>query len=282
MHVPWPEDTPLDFTAVAKRYFGGSGSVGGAWHEMTFQSVLKPLSMLGVENVPDLMEFLPSPDAKDFSSKAAGLLILLDQAPRALLSGVSNRYIFAYFDQLAIKLARQLDFLPVQQTPFTLENLMAQGWSFDYSTVMLLWLIAIFAHSEDIGDHARGASLAEELRRAVEDRAGKTDPARLMEEENSTNVHTFLKLMIYEPPKWEGTKQEDFVFWLLRVFRAHTPFIRKFGRYPYRNASMGRVSTAEEIQYLEETSYFAAEENQEVIKRIRQDVEAGDWSPLDD
>ena len=270
----------MDFTVVARMYFGG-GAVD-AWHALAFQSVLKPLSVLGVDNVPNLMELLPPPDAGDFPSKAAGLLFLLDQAPRAVFHGVNNRYIFGYFDRLAITLARQLDALPAHQTPFTLERLTSQGWSFDYSVVVLLWLIAIFVHSEDIANHERGAVIAEEVRKAVEERAGKTDPARLTEDQDSSDVRLFLNLMIYRRPKWEGTKREDFVFWLLRVFRAHMPFIRKFGRYPYRNTSVGRSSTNEEIQYLEETSYFASENNPEVVERIRQDVVAGRWSPLED
>jgi len=44
----------------------------------------------------------------------------------------------------------------------------------------------------------------------------------------------------------------------LRHARAHREVIRAFGRFPYRNAAMGRVMTAEETSFLSAGGYMAA------------------------
>ncbi|MCW3780806.1 DUF924 family protein [Defluviimonas salinarum] len=39
--------------------------------------------------------------------------------------------------------------------------------------------------------------------------------------------------------------------------RTHREIIRRFGRFPYRNAALGRQSTAEEVEFLENGGYRA-------------------------
>jgi len=38
--------------------------------------------------------------------------------------------------------------------------------------------------------------------------------------------------------------------------REHLEIIRRFGRFPHRNKALGRPSTAREIAFLDEHSYF--------------------------
>lgn len=281
MQVPWSENEDLDFVLVAKKYFGG-GLDRKEWYDLAFNRALKPISTIGSEDVPDLLQFLPPPEAKDFPSKAIGLLALLDQGPRALFSGANERYSYGYFDQLTAKLARQLEALPAAQRPFSVSRLMEQGWSFDYAIAAVIWFMVPFVHSEHLEDQERQITISEEIRKAVEEHTGKIDPNRATIEEDSKDIYAFGRILVKETPKWEGTKLEDFVFWFLRLTRVHKPIIDKFGRYPYRNNSLGRISTPEEIQYLEDTDHFAMMEDEDAIKKIRQDVEAGIWSPLED
>ena len=281
LQVPWPEDKPLDFTDVAKQYFGNPPD-RKAWHDLIFEQVLKPISTVGTKNVPDLMQFLPSPDAEDFASKAVGLVALLDQGPRTLLSGANERYTYGYFDQLASTLARQLYALPTAQRPYSVTKLMEQGWSFDYAVVALIWLTAPLVHSESLEDHERQIAISEEMRKAIEEHTGKSDPHRATVDEDSKDIYGFARILLKETPEWEKTTIDEFVFWLLRLFRVHTPIIEKFEHYPYRNPSLGRVTTEEETKYLEETDYFAMMRDEVATKKIREDVEAGRWSPLTD
>ncbi|KIP04053.1 hypothetical protein PHLGIDRAFT_211899 [Phlebiopsis gigantea 11061_1 CR5-6] len=160
---------------------------------------------------------------------------------------------------------------------------MAQRWSFDYSLVALIWLTAPLVHSESIEADQRQTALSEGMRAAVEKHTRTVDPYRATAEEDSKDIYGFSRVLLVEAPKWEnGTKMEVFVYWLLRVFRVHTPIVEKFGGYPYRNPSLGRVSTPKEEQYLKDTDYFAALTDEEVIKKILRDVEEGRWSPLED
>ena len=42
---------------------------------------------------------------------------------------------------------------------------------------------------------------------------------------------------------------------MLRHARAHREIIRRFGRFPYRNAALGRESTPEEVAFLAAGGY---------------------------
>ncbi|EKM52749.1 uncharacterized protein PHACADRAFT_31212 [Phanerochaete carnosa HHB-10118-sp] len=277
--LPWPEDQPLNFTTVAKLFFGGEPDTRADYYRLTFHQALKPLSTLGVENMPDLMQFLPPPEANDFPSKAAGLLFLLDQAPRSTLSGVNERYIYGHFDAFASKLALQLLALPPHLRPDTMERLMMQGWSYDYAMVARFWFYIPLVHSENLENHEKQLILMEAVRSDVEKHVGKKDPGREKMAEDLTDIYGFPKV-VTEPPIRNGSEIDDFFFWLMRLVVVHVPIIRKFSRYPYRNNSLGRISTKDEKQYAEDTDYFATQTDEEVIKKILADVEAGRWSPL--
>ena len=279
--MPWPEDQPLDYTAVVKMYFRGEPDNRPDFYKTTFHQALKPLSTLGVENVPDLMQFLPPPEALDFPSKALGLLALLDQVPREVLSGVNERYTYAYFDLLASKLARQLQALPPHLKPDTIERLTAQGWSWDYAMVARFWFSIPLVHSESLENQEMQLVLTEGIRKDVEKHTGKKDTGRSRMEEDLKDIYGFPRL-IAEAPARDGIKADDFFFWFLRILLLHAPIVRKFGHYPCRNNSLGRASTEEEKQYARDTNYFATQTDEEVIKKIREDVEAGRWSHLQD
>jgi uncharacterized protein (DUF924 family) len=54
-------------------------------------------------------------------------------------------------------------------------------------------------------------------------------------------------MRLFDQPGLEGN---------LSFENAHRTIIEKFGRYPHRNAVLGRESTAEELEYLKENSGF--------------------------
>lgn len=49
-----------------------------------------------------------------------------------------------------------------------------------------------------------------------------------------------------------GRESPDRVATLQRYMREHTEVVERFGRYPHRNAALGRESTAEELAWLED------------------------------
>lgn len=281
VHLPWRETQMLDYTAVAKAFFAGEPDTRPEFYNLAFHQALKPLSTLGVDNVPDLMQFLPPPEAMEFPAKALGLVLLLDQVPRSILSGVNARYSYGYFDFLAQQLVLRLLALPAHLRPDTMDRLMTQGWTYDYSIVARFWFYAPLIHSENINFHGMQQALIDDMRRDVEKRVGKKDPGRETMKEDLEDIYGFSRVLKQVPLR-DGLTIDDFFFWFFRVIVLHVPIIKKFGRYPYRNNTLGRVSTEEEEQYAKDTNYFAMERDEEVIKKIRADVEAGRWTPLQD
>ena len=78
------------------------------------------------------------------------------------------------------------------------------------------WFYLPFEHSEDPGAHQSALGLLEELIRDCKGGQG---------EELTVGMKDFLK--------------------------AHTDVLDRFGRYPYRNQTLGRESTKEELEWLE-------------------------------
>ena len=67
----------------------------------------------------------------------------------------------------------------------------------------------------------------------------------LMHSEVQANQDKCVRLFLLSFGRGEG----------LRHARAHREIIRRFGRFPYRNAALGRESTPEEVAFLEEGGY---------------------------
>jgi uncharacterized protein (DUF924 family) len=191
------------------------------------------------------------------------------------------RWIYQYFDVLALKLTRQLYALPPALRPANIERLMAQGWSFEYSMIARIWLTTPLVHSEDFGAHDQQLILTEEMRKLIEERFGRTDPNRITDEKDMTDICAFPRL-IRQIPVEEGTKFDDFMFWHLRMVKVHTPILHKFERNPFCNNVIGRDSTEEELQYAKDTNYYGIMRDKEVVRRIRADVDARRWTPLQD
>ncbi|EKM60393.1 uncharacterized protein PHACADRAFT_23749 [Phanerochaete carnosa HHB-10118-sp] len=182
VHLPWPEDQPLNFSVVTKP------NTRPEFYKLAFHPALKPLSTLGLGNVPDLMQFLPPPEVQDFPSKALGLVLLLDQAPRSIIhGGVSDRYTFSYFDVLCEKLVGQLYTLPAHLRPDNMERLMSQGWGYGYAMVARVWFLAPLVHSESLSAHEKALELNEGIRTDVEKRVGKTDANRATDKTSTTS-----------------------------------------------------------------------------------------------
>jgi uncharacterized protein (DUF924 family) len=276
--LPWPRKNSLDFSAVAAYLFGNEPDSLEDFHRICYPA-LKYLSTMGISNVPDLMQFLPAPGAKEFPEQALGLQLLLDQGPRALFKGIDQRYTNAYFDVISLKYAKQLHALPEGLRPYSKARWMEElGVSFDFWIVARFWFMAPFAHSEDVHDQGLQSAMAEGSRLAVEGLIGKTDPHRATRDELDKDIYAFSRVF-KEFPSHPHVKMEEFVFWFLVLFDAHPPIIKAFGRYPYRNGAVGRESSLRELEWLEETNHFG-EVDEEVAKRIKEDVLAGRWTPL--
>jgi len=100
--IPWPKDKSFTFHVVIPYIFKNEPDGAEEFHR-TCYLVLKHLSNIGISNIPDLLQYLPAPESKNFPEQALGLQLLLDQGPRFSLDGINQRYTNAYFDDISLK-----------------------------------------------------------------------------------------------------------------------------------------------------------------------------------
>jgi uncharacterized protein (DUF924 family) len=279
--LPWPIEKPLDFKEVFTYVFRSDSGP----HQEEFRDIawptLKALSTLGVDNVPDMMQFLPPPESKEFPEQALGLQLLLDQGPRALFEGVDARYIYDYFQYVARKYAQQLLDLPSALRIDSKKRWMEElGASFDFWLMARLWLMAPVVHSEVLADHEMAQLMNEEVRVEVEKFTGKTDPYRAKRAELLVDIYGFGRMYREGPPQENGIRMDEWFFWMWAVADVHKPIIDKFGKYPYQDVAKGREPTDEEKEWTIIFENGIDNSNSEVAKRIREDVAKGRWTPL--
>lgn len=271
--MPWPKDKSFPFSAVAACIFKNEPDGAEELHHFCYP-VLKHLSIIGISNIPDLMQYLPAPQSKAFPEQALGLQLLINQGPRFLLDGIDQRYTNAYFDVISLRYTKQLHALPevlrLDSKTRWMDEVRA---NFDCWVVARFWFMAPFALAEDVHCRDVQSAMAEESRLAVEELIGKIDPYRATKEALEKDVYAFSK-EYKNFPRHPDVKLEEFVFWFLMILDAHPPIIKTFERYPYRNGAMGREITPRELEWLEKTDHFG-EVEPEVAKRIREGVLAG-------
>lgn len=273
--IPWARMRHITGKEMIREFFTGAShfmeTAKPAW------PALKAISEAygpPADNVPDMMSFLPDPRDPGFPEQAFGMHVLIDQAPRLLFSGVDGRWT-SWFDTLARKLYERFYDLDRDLQPWRRER-----WaetSFDYWVCLAMQFNASMTHQESVQAQEMSEDYLEELRRAVEHRTGHRDPAR-DPSEPAVDEYSFIKMVTGVDPDLEWELHEA-AFYYFRVCDAHKPIIVRFGRYPYRNAIEGRVSTEQEREWIEATNHLAeAEPN--VARQVKEDVDAGRWTPL--
>ncbi|OAA75797.1 hypothetical protein LEL_07785 [Akanthomyces lecanii RCEF 1005] len=286
--IPHSRTEPLDFAEVTRSMSGSDFSEKlqstTARDALIVISQMAPNGKMPSATDLDLMSFLPPPESPEFPKQCLGLQLLLDQASRVLFGGVDGRWQSALFGPLARRLVGQWLALPAEQRPETWTRWRDDAGvsSFDYWLVSRLVWIAPISHDEDLESQRIALELTEETRSMVEDRFGVKDPYRATREELLKDTLAFLREMPKGvPPKATdgSTDRATWMFWWCMILDAHWPIIERFGRYPYRNAILGRQSTEEEKQWLDATSHVA-EAPPDVAEAIKRDIARGIWTPF--
>ncbi|OAR01457.1 hypothetical protein LLEC1_07430 [Akanthomyces lecanii] len=274
--IPHSKTEPLDFAEVTRSMSGSDFAEKlqstTASDALMFISKMAPNGKMPSVTDLDLMSFLPPPESLEFPKQCLGLQLLLDQASRELFGGIDDRWQSGLFGPLARRLVGQWLALPAKQRPET----------FDYWLVTRLLWIAPISHDEDLESQRIALDLAEETRSMVEERFGVKDPYRATREELLKDDLAFLREMSRGgPPKAaDGSiDRATWIFWWCMILDAHWPIIERFGRYPYRNAILGRQSTEQEKRWLDDTSHIA-EAPPDVAEAVRSDIAKGIWTPL--
>ncbi|CAN8099891.1 unnamed protein product [Discula destructiva] len=278
--VPFPTDQPLNFADVAGAFFSAGDSQSQARFKDAAWPPLLSLSRIGLDGMPDLMQFLPPPSAPTFPKQCLGLQILVDQAPRVLFKGVDKRWQTGYFDVISQRLAATWLALAENERPDSQKRWTQEiGVTLDWWICARLWFAAPFVHSESVKNQSIALELTGGTRRVVEAASGTQDPWRAKREEVLSDLYGFPRVVKAGPPPGPDVTRETWCWWYTMLMDIHKPIIDKFGRYPYNNAAQGRESTDEELEWLEQVDHFA-EAPLEVAKLIKADVAAGIWQEL--
>jgi hypothetical protein len=273
--IPFSKSEPIDF----------GKAIGTIWFEREVDlsilrrklwPALKALSLVGLDNIPDFLSFLPPPEDAEFPVHALGLLLIVDQGPRALFEGVDVRWTYAHFGEFSTAYLGQL----AERVPADAHPASWARWrdtvSLDYFVFVRLWFGAPLWHHEKMAE--KGVAFTDETRQLVEHTFKTRDPYR-DEPDKRWHLFGFPNMLKERGPKspcdiTRGT------FWISCLMDVHKPPLDLYGRYPWQNYAYGREDTPEEAKWLEASEIFVPDPK--ISGRIRSDVEAGIWTPLGD
>jgi uncharacterized protein (DUF924 family) len=261
---PFSKSDPIDFGVGIDYYFNKLDINPDPDFRQRLWPTLKAMSELDLDNVPDMMSFLPPVEHPDFPLQALGLQLVLDQAPRLLFDGINIRWTDGFFGPISIKYARQLQALPAELKP-TLWSRWKDSVSVDYFIFIRLWFGAPWVHNESTGEEA--LQFTEDTRAFVE----------------QLDLYGFPKMLKEITAGAPGSPCSPAKGWffLACLMDVHYPPLKKFGRYPYRNGAAGREHTPEEAEWSKNSGLFR-ELPDDVRRHIREDVANDRWTPLID
>ena len=151
------------------------------------------------------------------------------------------------------------------------------------------WFYASLIHSEHIEDHEIVDTKVDEMRKEIEAYTGTRDPARDTKEEDDKDTSLLARLIgpLGGPPDDPNVTFSDFMYWIFRIIDAHTPIVKKYGRYPRSDRLMGRedIQTEEEKEYLKKNEELRMPKSaftDEEARIIAEMVKEGRWDPLED
>lgn len=201
-------------------------------------------------------------------------MLLLDQAPRVLLKGLDQRWVFGYFDDLAIQYVQRLEALPLAQRPTAWSRWQAIASPEAY--IMIRGFVgSALVHSETAS--AQAVDFVDATRTFVEELTGTSDPIRDRPEDR-WDLYGFPKMVKSGGPS-ESASVAEASLWMQHLKDVHKPIIDAFGRYPYRNWVLGREMRPEEQEWLDKADLFKPPPD-EIPAKIKEDVSSGTWTPI--
>lgn len=167
-----------------------------------------------------------------------------------ILFGIDERWRNDCFDRLTLRFAKQLHGLGSGQNNGSLQRWVTNGGCiFDHWTAIRIFLVAPFAHAEDMKCQDVQSSMTDELHLETESYYNAVDPyyAKNRKLWGSRDTPAFAKIAKSEGEQ-SGVQAQ--VFWYCWIMDPHPPIFRIFGRHRYRNAAVARSSTEDENLFL--------------------------------
>jgi uncharacterized protein (DUF924 family) len=156
------------------------------------------------------------------------LIILVDQIPRNCYRGTSATKVFNFFDPLALAIALKAKELGMHQRR-----------EVRYKLGYRLWLFMPMEHAEDMEMQELMVEEQRERFRDVEILMQGT-----MDEDE--DMRSWRETLVSKKSEFEVLRGI-----MQKAVDEHYDAIRRFGRFPYRNVALGRLSMQEEQAFLD-------------------------------
>ncbi|KAF7172139.1 hypothetical protein CNMCM5623_004393 [Aspergillus felis] len=229
-HIPSNERLVLPTAEDLKKWFSKSDEFDGACSSQ-FSPILAAIREANA-SADDILSKAQFSTAQDWLA----LIILLDQLPRNIYRGESSRTVFEFFDPLARTIV-----LKAADAGYPAGS----GSPFRYRLGQRMWFNLPFIHAEDLDmqelARVKYVEMTEDFTRLLDgDVTGLSDDeaeCRRILLENRAGLEEQLKMHF-------------------QVQREHHEPIARFGRFPHRNAALGRETSDEERRFLEEGKMF--------------------------
>ncbi|EOA88738.1 uncharacterized protein SETTUDRAFT_26792 [Exserohilum turcica Et28A] len=216
--------------SITKRWFMQTPSERAAFDSHCRAAFAHAIEAIGPREFPDAtaqpfldeLQRITEKHNGDKSSEEAAwtalsMTLLLDQIPRNLYrTNDGLKLVYEHYDRMALSLVRAL--LSPSSSPISRPDLHPV---FRLSSPHRTWFYMPFQHSEDIANHDFTDAIIAELEGEVQQLEG-----------------------------YNGTKM--LLGGYNKAAKQHRDVLEKFGRYPHRNAALGRESTEEEKRFLQE------------------------------
>ncbi|KAF7718054.1 Uncharacterized protein PECH_002388 [Penicillium ucsense] len=174
----------------------------------------------------DMLEVIDTSSPLDWLS----VILLLDQVPRNCYRGDASKMVFERFDPLAEAVAlHAID-----------AGIPAMSSVVRYRLAYRMWFQLPLMHSEKLSVHEKAVAQYENIAKDV-DNLLTQDPSALEDDEKECH-----EVLSKNTEAVHGSLSHQ-----LEFEKRHKVIIERFGRYPHRNQALGRSSTAEEVEYLE-------------------------------
>jgi len=193
-----------------------------------FVPVLEAIKATNVSSGKAIVEAAQVKTPLDYLS----LLLLLDQMPRNCYRGMSSEIVFRYYDPLARDVAEMALAAGALEDP-----------SIRWVICRRMWFYLPLVHSEDLPTHSRVMKMLGDL---VTDMEALVDPTTTGQGHADADEAKAKAARVVD-----GRKAVlDLGKLQLSMEEKHVDILKNFGRYPHRNAPLGRVSSKEEEAYL--------------------------------
>ncbi|KJZ74954.1 hypothetical protein HIM_05685 [Hirsutella minnesotensis 3608] len=230
-HLTGPDDLILFKQEHGKRWFFGGQELDRACVER-FGPALEAIRDSGVRSGADMLAVARPQDPSEW----LGLVLLLDQMPRNCYRGDAAAVAFTIFDPIArgVALAAMQRGVPDEEP--------ATRWRFAYRQ----WFYLPLMHSEDVATHEVAEQAYERMRRDVSALIDGGDAAP-----DGSAVGGEDRARAAAVVRANADDARKLVDMQILFEKKHFDIIKRFGRYPHRNKVLGRTSTPEEVEYLE-------------------------------